>query len=125
MPGPQVSVLASRRSQQEEIPFATIDCCSSQGELPLMSDRNRIWRALVLVVLIVAVLVTTMGMVWHYHHDRSAADQCTLCHLVIAPTVTVAGVCQLAFASAEYVVQSEFFISRWVIGQIPSRAPPR
>lgn len=90
-----------------------------------MSDWNRIWRALVLVLLIVAILATTTGMVWHSHHDRCSADQCTLCHFVIAPIVASAGVCQLASASAEYVVQSEFFISRWVISQIPSRAPPR
>lgn len=84
--------------------------------------RNR--RALVLIVVVVALLATTMGMVCHCHHDRYSADQCTLCHLVIAPTAAAPEVCQLATASAEYVVQSESYISRWVIQQIPSRAPP-
>lgn len=89
-----------------------------------MFDWNRIWRVLVPVVLIVAVLATTMGMVCHHHRDRYSADQCTLCHLVIAPTISNAGVCELAPASADYVVQSEFLISHYVPDQVPSRAPP-
>jgi hypothetical protein len=89
-----------------------------------MFDWNRIWRVLVPVVLIVAVLATTMGMVCHHHHDRYSADQCTLCHLVIAPTVANADVCELAPAIADYAVQSEFLISHCVADQIPSRAPP-
>lgn len=89
-----------------------------------MSHWNRIWRVLVPVVLIVALLATTMGMVCHHHHDRYSADQCTLCHLVIAPTVPDAGVCDLTLASAECAVQSVLFVSRSVADQIPSRAPP-
>lgn len=92
--------------------------------LPLMSHWNRIWRVLVPVVLIVAVLATTMGMVCHHHRDNYSADQCTLCHLVIAPTVTNMGVCELAPASADYAAQSEFRVSHCVTDQIPSRAPP-
>ena len=89
-----------------------------------MSDWNRIWRVVVPVVLIVAVLATTVGMVCHHHHDRSSADQCTLCHLVIAPTVADPGVGELTPVSPDYVVQSEFLISRCAPDQIPSRAPP-
>ena len=89
-----------------------------------MQVRNPICRTLVLVVLIVAVLATTMGMVCHCHHDRYSADQCTLCHFVIAPIVASPNVCQLAVAPAEYVVQSEFFITRYIASQVPSRAPP-
>jgi hypothetical protein len=89
-----------------------------------MPVRNPIWRVFILVVLIVAVLAATMGMVWHCHHDRYSADQCTLCHLVIAPALDCPNVCQLAVAPAEYVVQSEFFIARYVVNQLPSRAPP-
>lgn len=88
-----------------------------------MLSWNRIWRVLVPVVLIAVVLATTMGMVCHDHH-RCSADQCTLCHLVIAPTVANTGVGELASAPAEYVVQSDFFISRFVADQISSRAPP-
>lgn len=89
-----------------------------------MRDWNRIWRVVVPVLLVLAILATTMGMVCHDHHDRYSADQCTLCHLVIAPTVANAGVCELVSAPAPYVVQSESYISRGVPHHIPSRAPP-
>lgn len=89
-----------------------------------MSDWNRIWRAVVPVLLIVVVLATAMGMVCHHHQNRYSADQCTLCHLVIAPAESNTGVCELATASANCVVQSEFFIPRRPANQIPSRAPP-
>ena len=89
-----------------------------------MSDWNRIRRVVVPVVLIAAVLATTMGMACHFHHDRYSADQCTLCHLVIAPTAANANICELAPVSADCPVQSDFLISGSVPDQIPSRAPP-
>jgi hypothetical protein len=89
-----------------------------------MSDWNRIWRVLVPVLLIVTVLATAMGMVCHQHHDRYSADQCTLCHLVIAPTVGSTGVSELALEPAHYAVQAECFTPRFVADQISSRAPP-
>ena len=49
-----------------------------------MPGRTRFWRIFVSVLLIVLVLTTTMGMVWH-HHDQCTAGKCTLCHMVIAP----------------------------------------
>ena len=90
----------------------------------LMSDWNRIWRVLVPVLLVVIILATSMGMVCHYHQDRYSADQCTLCHLVIAPTLTNTGVCELTSASANCAVQSESFVPRRIANRIPSRAPP-
>jgi hypothetical protein len=89
-----------------------------------MADWNRICRIVLPIVLIVAVLATTMGMAFHFHHDRYAADQCTLCHLVIAPAAAKADVCEPAPVSADCPVQSDFFVSRCVPDQIPSRAPP-
>jgi hypothetical protein len=89
-----------------------------------MTDWKSIWRVVVPVVLIVAVLAVTMGMVCHHHHDRYSADQCTLCHLVIKPTVANTGVCEFAWTPADHAVPSEFFIPRSVADQIPSRAPP-
>lgn len=89
-----------------------------------MSDWNRIWRAFVTTLLIAAVVATTVGMVCHFHHDRYSTDQCTLCHLVIAPTTVNADACELAPAPAGQAVLSEFFTSRCVADQIPSRAPP-
>lgn len=105
--------------EQETIPFSAMKHRSFR-----MSNWDRIWRALVPVVLIVAILATTMGMLCHHHHDRYSADQCTLCHLVIAPTVANTDVEEPAPASADYAVQSMFFTARSVVGQIPSRAPP-
>jgi hypothetical protein len=92
--------------------------------LSFMVDWNRIWRIVLPIVLIVAVLATTMGMAFHVHHDRYAADQCTLCHLVIAPAAVNADVCEFAPISADCPVQSDFLISRCVSDQIPSRSPP-
>lgn len=89
-----------------------------------MLDWNRIWRVFVPVLLIVAVLATTMGMVCHHHHDRYSADQCTLCHLVIAPTAADSGVSVLALAPAHFGVQTECLVSLFVADQISSRAPP-
>ena len=89
-----------------------------------MFNWNRIWRVVVPVVLIVAVLATTMGMVCHFHHDRGSADQCTLCHLVIAPTAANAQMCELAPAAATCALQSDVLMSRCAPDQIPSRAPP-
>jgi uncharacterized membrane protein len=89
-----------------------------------MSDWNRIWRVLVPALLIVVVLVTAAGMVCHYHAHQYSADQCTLCHLVIAPTVANTGLCELTWASADIAVQPEFLIPGSVANHIPSRAPP-
>lgn len=101
-------------------PFSTI----KRKLLFLMVNWNRIWRTVLPIVLIVAVLATTMGMAFHVHHDRYAADQCTLCHLVIAPAAANADACELALASADCPIQSDFLVSRCVPDQIPSRAPP-
>jgi hypothetical protein len=89
-----------------------------------MTDWNRIWRVVVPVVLIVVVLTTTMGMVCHWHHDRYAADQCTLCHLVIAPALANTEACSLTLPPAEFAAQAESFVSGCTTRQIPSRAPP-
>lgn len=89
-----------------------------------MRDWNRIWRVVVPIVLIAALLATTAGMVCHFHHDRYSADQCTLCHLVIAPTAANPDLCQLAPASAESTPEIEFIAFRCVADQISSRAPP-
>ena len=89
-----------------------------------MPDWTRIRRILVPVVLIIAVLATTMGMVWHHHDGRSSSDQCALCHLVIAPATAASGVCGLASASASYVLKSKHIIPRFANDQTAPRAPP-
>lgn len=89
-----------------------------------MLVSTRIWRVTVLVVLILAILATTTGMVWHHHDNRSSADQCILCHLVIAPAAIATSVCGVATAPAEYALKSKSYIPSYCADQASPRAPP-
>ena len=89
-----------------------------------MVDWTRIFRVVVPVVLIVSVLATTTGMVWHHHDSRSSADQCTLCHLVIAPAGAATGVCGVTSAPADYELKIKSFIPGASADQTVPRAPP-
>lgn len=88
-----------------------------------MPEPTRIWRVIVPVLLIVLVLATTMGMVWH-HHDQCSNGSCTLCHLAIAPPVAVIGAIGLVPAMAECAVPEYSFVSRCGTNEKPPRAPP-
>lgn len=88
-----------------------------------MPGPIRIRQCIVPILMIVLVLVTMMGMVCH-HHTNNSADGCTLCHLAIAPAVPHEGVCGPAPFAVEFAVQSERIVSRCVVTQKPSRAPP-
>jgi hypothetical protein len=88
-----------------------------------MSGSTRIWRVVVSVLLIVLVLATTMGMVWH-HHDQCSAGNCTLCHLVIGTASPVIGAIGLVPVTAEYAVREDQFVSRCSTTEKPPRAPP-
>ena len=88
-----------------------------------MPDQARIWRVIVSVLLIVLVLATTMGMVWH-HHDRCYASSCTLCHLTIVSPAAVIGAIGLVLTRAEYAVREDRFVSSRTDNEKPSRAPP-
>jgi hypothetical protein len=74
-------------------------------------------------VLIVLVMATTLGMVWH-DHGHCASAQCTLCHLAVDQPKAACGACNLVLARAEAAAQSTRLISRLVARQIPARAPP-
>ena len=87
-----------------------------------MPDTTRIWRVIVSVLLIVLVLATTMGVVWH-HHDQCTGT-CTLCHMVIAPPAAVAGAICLVPVTANYAVRENGFVSRCTANEKPPRAPP-
>jgi hypothetical protein len=88
-----------------------------------MPDLTRSWRVTVSLLLIVLLLATTMGMVWH--HDRQcSAGNCALCHMVIAPPAAMIAAIGLIPASAECVVQEIGFISRSRANEKPPRAPP-
>ena len=88
-----------------------------------MPDSTRIWRFTVSVLLIVLVLTTTMGMVWH-HHDQCAAGNCTLCHMVIATPSAVIGAIELIPVTGERPVGEIGFVSQCSVNQKPPRAPP-
>ena len=88
-----------------------------------MSDSTRICRVLVSVLLIVLVLATTMGMVWH-HHDQCSAGNCTLCHMIIAPPVTAVGAIDVVPATAVCAVRENGLVSQCRVNEKPPRAPP-
>lgn len=88
-----------------------------------MHDPTRIWRVTVAVLLIVLVLTTTMGMVWH-HHDQCRAGSCTLCHMVIAPPAAAVGAIGLAPVTEECTVWENSFVSQCQVNERPPRAPP-
>ena len=88
-----------------------------------MSDQTRRWRVIVPIVLIVLVMATTFGMVWH-HHGHCTSAQCTLCHLVIDQPEADGGASGIDLACAEPGPYYNGLISRLVARQIPSRAPP-
>lgn len=86
-------------------------------------DPTRVWRVAVSVLLIVLVLATAMGTVWH-HHDQCTAGSCTLCHMVIATPAAVIGAIGLVPATAEYAVGENDFVSQCRVNEKPPRAPP-
>jgi hypothetical protein len=88
-----------------------------------MSDQRRTWRVVVPLVLLVLLLGATLGAVWH-HHANSASDTCSLCHLVIAPTVAGIRACALVPIGAGPLPQYINFIAQTAPPQIPARAPP-
>jgi hypothetical protein len=88
-----------------------------------MPGRSRIWRVVVPIVLIAAVLVMTVGVVCHTHTDCSPST-CPICHLVIAPTAAGApsNVFVLIGEKPEPQIARLFF--SFARRQIPARAPP-
>ena len=75
------------------------------------------------MVLLVLLLGATFGAVWH-HHANSASDTCSLCHLVIAPTVAGIRACLPVPMGTGPAPQSIDFIVQSAPPQIPARAPP-
>jgi hypothetical protein len=88
-----------------------------------MPDPTRSWRTTVSILLIVLVLATTMGMVWH-HHEQCSASNCTLCHMVIAPPSAVIDAIGSVPVTAEYAALENGFVSVCRANEKPPRAPP-
>jgi len=87
-----------------------------------MPDRKQIWRAVVPIALLLLVLGTTLGMVWHHH--SSSSDNCPLCHLTLAPSLAGIRACILVPAGAGPAPHYISFIGRSAPAQVPARAPP-
>lgn len=88
-----------------------------------MPDATRIWRVIVSVLVIVLVLATATGMVWH-HHDQCTACNCTLCHLAIAPPAAMIGAISLVLDTSEYAIRADSLVSRCRANEKSPRAPP-
>ena len=88
-----------------------------------MSDKTRTRRVIVAIVLIVFVIVTTFGMVWH-HHVHCTSAQCTLCHLALEQRAAAGSACGMVLARAESAPHYNRPTSRFAARQIPPRAPP-
>ena len=88
-----------------------------------MPDQKRIWRIVVPFALLVLILGTTFGMVWH-HHDNSSPESCPLCHLTIAPSLAGVRACTLVLVGAGPKVKYTGFIAQDHSSNLPARAPP-
>lgn len=88
-----------------------------------MSGQKRIWRVVIPIVLLVLLLGTTFGVVWHHHVD-SSSDACPLCHMAITPGMAGIRLCVLVPTGAGPKPQYINFIAHSAPRQIPARAPP-
>jgi len=88
-----------------------------------MSDHKRICSVLVPVVLLVLVLGTTLGMVWH-HHTNSSPETCPLCHLTISPSLDGVRACIMVPVGAGPEAGYIAYIPEIKSSRIPARAPP-
>jgi hypothetical protein len=88
-----------------------------------MSDSKWSWQATISILLIVLLLATTLGMVWH-HHDQCSASNCTLCHLVIGPPSAPITAMEMLPVTAEHAVLEIGFASVCNANEKPPRAPP-
>jgi len=94
-------------------------CCTAPQKMP---DRKQIWRLVVPLALLVLVLGTMLGMVWHHH--TSSSDNCPLCHLTFAPSLAGIRACILVPAGAGPAPRYISFIAPFAPRQVPARAPP-
>ena len=88
-----------------------------------MPDRKRFWRVVIPIVLIVLLMTTTLGMVWH-NHVNCTPGTCPLCHMAIEPPVAGVGACAMVLAGAGPESQCNNFAARTATRQVPARAPP-
>lgn len=88
-----------------------------------MSDHKRIWSVVVPIALLILVLGTTLGMVWH-HHANTSPETCPLCHLTIAPSVEGVRACVMVPVGTGPEVRYIAYIPGFASSRLPARAPP-
>jgi hypothetical protein len=91
-----------------------------------LSDQERIWRTALPIALLVLVITTTLGGVWH-RHAISSPDACPICHLshqAIEPTPASTRVYILVPTGPGPEPQHYSFILSLAARHIPARAPP-
>ena len=91
-----------------------------------VSERKRIWRTVLPIALLMLLIGTTLGGVWH-RHAICSADACPICHLshqAIAPTPASTRGYILVPTGPGPEPQHYSSILSPAAGHIPARAPP-
>lgn len=90
------------------------------------SDKKRIWRLVVPIVLLALVLGTTLGETWH-HHASFSSGACPICHVshdAIEPPVVGARGAILFPSGPGPELPGCSFTLRLAAQHIAARAPP-
>lgn len=91
-----------------------------------LSDKKRIWRLVIPIVLLAFVLGTTVGEIWH-HHASFSSGACPICHVshdAIEPPVASARGAVLVSSGPGPELPGCSFTWRLASQHIAARAPP-
>jgi hypothetical protein len=91
-----------------------------------LSDKKRIWRLVIPIVLLAFVLGTMVGEIWH-HHASFSSGACPICHVsheTIAPPVASDRATILVPSGPGPEPKRYRFTARLAASQIAARAPP-
>jgi hypothetical protein len=91
-----------------------------------LSNKKRIWRLVLPIVLLAFVLGTTVGEIWH-HHASFSSDACPICHVshdAIEPPVAIARGSVLVPTGPGPELPGCSLTSRLAAQHIAARAPP-
>lgn len=90
------------------------------------SVRNSVWQLMIPAVLLVLVIGTTLGEVWH-RHVNSSPETCPICHLshqAVEPAVPSVRAEILVPEGPALEAQQIASQPRLVVPRLPARAPP-
>ena len=92
-----------------------------------MPDQKRTWRLIIPVAILVLLIGTTVGGLWHHHANPSAYETCPICHLshqIIEPARPAILVHTPVRIGTSPEPQTICFIASSDVRHIPPRAPP-